>query len=390
MKDKIRNIEKASLRIKEAISNDEQIIIYGDSDMDGVTSVVILEEAVNNLASILRKNISKIIVAFPDRDKEGYGLNEKALAFLNKKRGNKKSLLILLDCGITNVLEIKKAKQLGFEIIIVDHHKVLDKVPDADIIVNPKHPEDNYYFKDYANAGLTFKLTEELLKENMSSFLRNDFVELVMLATIADMMAEEEENQKWIYEGLANLDKTQRPAILACMQIMNPFNSKRELVNKIISIFNTIKMKDHRIITYDFIKLSDIKEAEKMAQELIKDAEDRQAEIRALTENLKEELKTNQSIIIFEGSKHYRADYLGAVASRLVNYFDKPVFLYAQKKDLSRGTVRVPRGVDAVRAMDFCKDSLMMYGGHAPAAGFTIKNEKLEEFKDRLIKYFSK
>ena len=80
MKDKIRNIEKASLRIKEAISNDEQIIIYGDSDMDGVTSVVILEEAINNLASILRKNISKIIVAFPDRDKEGYGLNEKAFS----------------------------------------------------------------------------------------------------------------------------------------------------------------------------------------------------------------------------------------------------------------------------------------------------------------------
>ena len=199
----------------------------------------------------------------------------------------------------------------------------------------------------------------------MSSFLRNDFVELVMLATIADMMAEEEENQKWIYEGLANLDKTQRPAILACMQIMNPFNSKRELVNKIISIFNTIKMKDHRIITYDFIKLSDIKEAEKMAQELIKDAEDRQAEIRALTENLKEELKTNQSIIIFEGSKHYRADYLGAVASRLVNYFDKPVFLY---KKIGQGN-RVPKGWLLVYG--FFKDSHDVWSMHC--SRFTIK-----------------
>ena len=153
MNDKIRNMEEASLRIREAIVNDEQILIYGDSDMDGVGSVVILEEAINNLASILKKKISKIIVAFPDRNKEGYGLNNKALTFLDKKRGDKKSLLITLDCGITNVSEVKEAKKLGFDVIICDHHKVLEEIPEADIIVDPKHPEDDYYFKEYCNAG---------------------------------------------------------------------------------------------------------------------------------------------------------------------------------------------------------------------------------------------
>lgn len=391
MKDKIRNIELAASRIKEAVINKEQIIIYGDSDMDGVTSVIILEETINNLTSILKKDIPKILVAFPDRNNEGYGLNEKALTFLNEKRiDDRKVLLITLDCGITNFNEVKEAKKLGFDVIIVDHHKVLDEIPNADIIVDPKHPEDDYYFKEYANAGLAFKLAEEILKQDMSSFLRSNFIELAMFATISDMMPEEEENQEWIYEGLANLNKTQRPAILAFKEVAGPFRSKREFVNKLISIFNTVKMKDHKVITYDFMKSVNYEEAKEKARELIEDTEERQNEIKALTENLKEDLKLDQSIIIFKGSKHYRADYLGAVASRLVGFFNKPVFLYSQKKDISRGTVRGPKGIDAVKAMDSCKELLITYGGHAPAAGFTIKNKNLDQFKDCLVKYFGK
>jgi single-stranded-DNA-specific exonuclease len=149
-------------------------------------------------------------------------------------------------------------------------------------------------------------------------------------------------------------------------------------------------MKNHKIITYDFVKSNSIEEAKAMAKELLKESENRQAEVRALTENLKEELKLDQSSIIFKGSKDYRPDFLGAVASRLVGYFDKPVFLYSQKKETSRGTVRVPKDVDAVKAMDSCKGLLIMYGGHPPAAGFTVENSKLKEFEACLIKYFSK
>ena len=387
---KIRNIEKASNRIKQAVLENEQIMIFGDSDMDGIASVVILEETIINLVSILKKKLHKITTAFPNRQKHGYGLNKKALVYLNEKKQNKKTLLILLDCGITNYEEIKEAKKLGFDVLIVDHHKVLDKIPKADIIVNPKHPKDNYHFKDFANAGLTFKLAKEILKNNMSSFLRNDFIELVMLATIADMMKEEDENQKWIYEGLSNIENTKRPAILASIKLFEPFNSKRELVNKILTLFKTTRMKGHQIVTYDFIKSKDIKSAELIAKELKEETENRQAEIRALTENLKEELKLNQLPIIFTGSSNYRSDYLGAVASRLVGYFEKPVFLYHQQKELSRGTVRVPEGIDSVKALDSCKDLLLMYGGHPPASGFTISNNNLEEFKNCLIKYFSK
>jgi single-stranded-DNA-specific exonuclease len=388
---KIKNIEKAAQRIIDAVDKNEQIMIFGDSDMDGVSSVVILEETINNLISLRKKkNYPEIVVAFPDRDKEGYGLNPEALKYLLKHK-QEKSLLITLDCGITNFDEVKEAKKQGFEVIICDHHKVLDKVPEADIIVAPKQKGDKTTFKDYCNAGLAFKLSKEILKDKMSLYLEDNFIELVMLATIADMMPEEEENQEWIIRGLANLQRTQRPAIQAFYEVLDGdvINSKRAFVGKIISVFNTVKMKDHKIKTYFFINSNNLEDARRSAKQLLKDAEDRQREIRALTNNLKEYLKENPSSIIFEGSKDYRADYLGAVASRLVSYFGKPVFLYAKKEDISRGTVRVPKGIDAVKAMDSCKNLLLMYGGHPPAAGFTVQNENIEDFKKCLIKYFN-
>jgi len=388
---KIKNLEKAAERIVTAVENNEQIMIFGDSDMDGVSSVVILEDTINNLISLKKKkNYPEIVVAFPDRDKEGYGLNPESLKYFLKYK-KEKTLLITLDCGITNFEEVKKAKQEGFDVMIVDHHKVLDKIPNADIVVAPKQPGDNSEFKDYCNAGLAFKLSKEILKENMSAFLEANFIELVMLATIADMMPEEGENQEWIIKGLANLERTQRPAIQAFYEVLDgeALKSKRAFVGKIISVFNTVKMEDHKIKTYFFINSNNLGQAKKQALEFLKDAKDRQNEIRALTGNLKEYLKENPSSIIFEGSKDYRADYLGAVASRLVSHFGKPVFIYAKKDKISRGTVRVPKGIDAVKAMDFCKDLLMMYGGHAPAAGFTIKNDNLDDFRKCLLKYFN-
>lgn len=392
MTDKIKNLSKAAKRIRTAVKNEEQIMIFGDSDMDGVASVVILQETINNLISLnKKKNYPEIIVGFPDRNEEGYGLNEEALKFLiSKKDIKRKTLLITLDCGITNVQTVKKAKESGIEVIIVDHHKVLEEVPEADIIVDPKQKQDKSLFKDYANAGLTFKLVKEILGKDMSLYLEDSFIELVMLATIADMMIEEDENQEWILRGLTNLSRTQRPALQAFYAVLNEmdFNSKRDFVAKIISVFNTVKMKDHKIKTYFFMLSNNLEDAKKQVKELIKDAEDRQLEIRALTENLKETLKDNLLPIVFHGSKKYRADYLGAVSSRLVSFFSKPVFLYAEKDKISRGTVRVPKGIDAVKAMDSCKDLLEMYGGHAPAAGFTVKNENLEKFKNALVDYF--
>jgi len=380
---KIKNIEKASERIKKAVENDEQIIIFADSDLDGAASATILKETIDNL------NYSKTKVLFPDRRKEGYGLNKDVLEIITSEF--KKGLLITLDCGITNYEEIKIARQKGFNVIIVDHHKeVGDRVPEADIIVNPKQKTDDYPFKEYANAGITFLLSEEILGKNMSSLLRESFLELTALATISDMMIEIEDNKEFIIQGLSSIERSERPALKAIMSFLRKFNSKRDMISKINSILNSAKIKDHVIASYLLLTESNLEKAKIIAKDLIEETESKHREINALTDEIKNKFLNNPLKIIFDGSSKWEIEYLGSVASRLCNYFDKPVFIYQKYDQVSRGTVRVPKKHDAVKAMEKCSELLKTFGGHAPAAGFTIKNENIQKFEQCLLEYFEK
>jgi len=382
---KIKNIEKAAERIIKAVNNKEQIIIYGDSDLDGISSMIILKETIDNLSS------STNIFAFsPDRN-EGHGLNFQALDFIKSKVN--KGLIITLDCGITNFEEIKNAKESGFSVMIVDHHKPLEKIPeDAEIVVAPKQKGDETNFKEYANVGLTFKLAKEILKEKMSPMLEQNFLELVALGTISDMMIEEDENKDWIKKGLEGIQMSQRPALRAIFSILNPmdFSSKRDMISKINSALNSSVINDHIHKTYLFLLENDFDKAVEIAKDLINESNKKQREVASLTDELIEKISKENKDIIFEGSYVYKSEYLGAVASRLSNYFDKPVFLYRKGEKTSKGTVRMPKGYDAVKAMDNCKDLLIMFGGHAPAAGFTLNNDNLEKFEECLQKYFKK
>lgn len=154
MAQKIKNIEKVAERIKQAVANNERIILYGDSDMDGISSVVILGEAIKSIGGVV------LAVAFPDRETDGYGMNFKALEFLKDKAP---ALFITLDLGIANVKEVEVANQIGFEVIIIDHHEVLDQLPRAKIIIDPQQKDDLSEFKYLCNAGLAFKVAEEIL-----------------------------------------------------------------------------------------------------------------------------------------------------------------------------------------------------------------------------------
>jgi len=172
------------------------------------------------------------------------------------------ALLITLDCGITNYAEIESAKQSGFDVIIIDHHiPIGGQLPKADIIVDPKQPEDNFPFKEYCNTGLTFKLSQEILGDKMSSLLKESFLQLTALATISDMMIEEDENKDFILQGLANIEKSQRPALRALVEILGPqnFNSTRDLVSKMNGILNSSLMDDHVMLVYKYLIESNLK-----------------------------------------------------------------------------------------------------------------------------------
>lgn len=168
------------------------------------------------------------------------------------------------------------------------------------------------------------------------------------------------------------------------------FSSKRDMVSKVNSALNSSSINNHVHKTYLFLLENDFDRAVEMAEEFMDESNRKQREVASLTDELIEKISKEEKDIIFEGSYVYKAEYLGAVASRLSNYFDKPVFLYRKGEKISRGTVRMPKGYDAVKAMDNCKELLIMFGGHAPAAGFTIDNDNLEKFEECLREYFKK
>jgi len=265
-------------------------------------------------------------------------------------------------------------------------------LPEADIIVDPKQKLDESLFKEYSNAGVTFKLSEEILGKNTSSLLRESFLELTALATISDMMIEVEENKEFIIQGLSNIENSQRPALQAIMSFLNKndFKSKRDVVAKINSVLNSARINDHVIASYLLLIESNLEKAKILAKSLIEETEIKHREINALTDLIKNEFLNSQLKIIFAGSANWNIDYLGAAASRLCNYFEKPIFIYQKYEDISRGTVRVPKKYDAVKAMENCKELLVTFGGHAPAAGFTIKNDNINKFEQCLLEYFEK
>lgn len=376
----IKNLKKTAQRIKKAIKEGEKILLFSDSDLDGATSLIILEETIKNLGGEVS------ICYFPDREKEGYGLSESALEFLKKYSP---ALLVLSDCGIGNFKEVLLARKLGFEIIIIEHHVVLDRVPEAEIVVNPKQKGDKYPFKFLATCGITYLLARELLGNKISKCIEEGFLELVALGTIADKMPQKEDNKTFITQGLSHLASTFRPGLKLFFKFF-PLEkySLKEVAQKIVSVLQITETKNHLTESYKILSSSSEKEAEKLFKTLLEKSDKRREVIKELSQEIEERIFSNDFTFIFEGGEDFPLNLTGAVATRILNKFKKPTFIFALKDNIIRGSTRSPQEIDSVEALKHCSDFLEVYGGHPPAAGFTVKKENLEKFKECLKKYF--
>ena len=378
--EEIKNLKKAADRILKAAKKKENIIIYSDSDLDGVASAVIMKEALKNLGA----NVVEIY--FPDREKEGYGITEKALLTLKKYTP---ALLIASDLGIGNVDEVKIAKKLGFEIIIIDHHEILEKVPSPAIVVDPKQPGDKYPFKNFAAAGLVFKVVESLFKKKMGDSLRRSFLELAAIATIADMMERKEDNIEIITEGINLIEKTWRPGLKVLFEIENSNSSNlMQRIYKINSLLNLRNIESQTPMAFNLLTASSMEEAKELSKNLIEKSEIKKENINIIKEDVEKRIFGKEEAIIFEGDSSWDLVLLGVVASIISEKYQKPTFLFKENKEESQGGIRSPEGHNVVEAMKSCSSNLMTYGGHPRAAGFRIKNKNLEEFKKCLISYF--
>jgi len=383
MKAEIKNLRKAANRIRKASKSGEKIVLYGDADLDGISSVIILKESIKTLGG----NVAAVY--FPDREKEGYGISEKALNNLKK---HAPALFVALDCGIGNFKEIKIANKLGFEVIVVDHHEILEGLPEASIIIDPKQKGDKYHFKYFATVGLAFKLSEAVFGKEMPESLRKNFLELTALATIADMMPRVSENDIMIAEGLNYVRSSWRPGIKALFGLKQ-FKSLSfsDQISKVNSLLNVRDVKDGMPAGFRLLTSTSEKEAKKLAERLFKKGIDRREKIGEILKEIEAIISAkSEEPVIFEGSPKWDLALIGVVASLLVKRYGKPAFLAKTLKGESQGGIRAPSGCNVVEAMRGYSKHLITYGGHPQAAGFRIKNENLEGFKKHLIKYFSK
>jgi len=375
----IKNLGKAADRIKKAIKGKERIILYGDADLDGATSVIILQDSIKSLGGEVSA------VYFPDRENEGYGITEKGLDSLKSKAP---ALFITLDCGIGNFKEVKLASKMGFEVMIIDHHEILDKLPQAQIIVDPKQKGDEYPFKGFSAAGVVFKLSEVLLREKLTEGLRKNFLELVALSTVADMMPQKSENKIFIEEGLSYMENSWRPGIKAFLETeaFRKYPNVNQKVSQIISILNIRDVRSTLPASFRLLVCSSLEEAKEIISGLLEKAETRRKRIREIEDEVERRLQENKEPIIFEGGNDFDLQLISSVASTVSQRYSKPAFLYKKMEKESHGTVRSPKEVNSVSLMKKCSKLLMTYGGHPQAAGFRLKNTNLEKFKECLIK----
>lgn len=375
----IKNLKKAAKRIQKAIKKNERIILYGDSDLDGVTSVLILEETIKTLGGTVA------MVCFPDWETEDYGLNKTGLKVLAKYPP---ALLVLLDCGIANFKEVKQAKEMGFDVIVIDHHEIIGRVPSCALVVDPKQPGDKHPFKRLSTASLIYELCW-LLLDDLSPALNQNFTELAALGTIADMMPEEGTNGLVVASGLRSIRATFRPGLKAIIEASVKIDAPpRAIFQRLVAVLNICDLESHLTQSYLLLTERDWQAAKGLAEKLFLASEKRNRDIWEAVEDISERIEGSPSPLIFEGSSDWIQVLSGSIASRICNKYKKPTFIFKIKPDRARGSVRMPKGLDAVAALKACDKYLDMYGGHPPAAGFTVKNENLDGLRKCLENYF--
>ncbi len=367
----MKNLIEVSERIKSAIKNNERIVLYADSDLDGVTSALILEEAIGVLGG-------ECLVYISNREKWGYGISRDAVLYMKE---NAPALLISLDCGISNFDGADAAKEVGFDFVIVDHHKPLEKLPDASLILDPMQEDDTYHFKKLANVGVVYRLTEELLKEEFLD-KKEKFLQLAAIATIADMVPKIKDNKEILDEGLKILEEPTIPSLKHLKEKISD-----NFLEKTVSYLNVTRSEGDVNNAYLFFKEEGEEEIKGLFEKIEEDHEERKMMLQKEEKRILEKIIDNDEEIVFE--EGFFPSYLaGSLASRIIRAKKKTVFLYVKEGDLARGSVRVIAGQDAVEAMSYCKECLEAFGGHPEAAGFIVKVEKIDDYKTCLLKYF--
>ncbi|MCC7354667.1 MAG: single-stranded-DNA-specific exonuclease RecJ, partial [Anaerolineae bacterium] len=373
----LRDLPEAVSRIRQAIRRGESIAVYGDFDADGVTATVLLVQA-------LRALDGKVQPYIPDRVDEGYGLNEQALG---KLAGQGVGLVITVDSGIRSVDEALYARQRGLDLIITDHHFPAHEMPEALAVVNPKRPDCPYPFKELSGVGLAFKLAQALLQSEKDE---EELLDLVALGTVADIAPLRDENRTLVQKGLARLNALARPGVRALLKSASIVPGKVDATAIGFMLgprLNAAGRLESAMIAYDLLSAPDLSQAEPLAQKVNSLNRERQELTAHAVEEAKAQIEATpgHGLILFAGGEQFRAGIVGLVAGRLADEYHRPAIVMENSPETTRGSARSIPEFHITSALDECRDLLVRHGGHAAAAGFTVRNDNLPALKERLL-----
>lgn len=378
------DMERIVERIRLASEKKEKVLVFGDYDADGVTASAVLSETFKE-AGI------ECEVYIPDKRTEGYGFNLAAIEEFGKKGI---SLMISVDCGITGVAEVERAKELGMDIIITDHHHVPENIPGAFAIINPKMENSGYPFSDLAGVGVAFKLAQAVFQKLMPEKKEHVrwMLDLVAIGTVADCVPLAGENRIFVKYGLKVLAKTRRVGLRQLFSVArltidenNP-PSTRNIAFHIAPRINAAGRINHANLAYDLLVEQNIPRARSLALELEDNNSNRQKmtetvvnEVRILAENMFKEKK-----LIFAVGENFPIGIVGLVAGKIAQEFNRPTAVIQKGEKESKGSFRSIPQINIIEAIEKCSDLLLKFGGHSQAAGISVENGKIEEFYEKL------
>ncbi|MBK9928074.1 MAG: single-stranded-DNA-specific exonuclease RecJ [Anaerolineales bacterium] len=367
-------------RIQFALDHSEPIAIYGDYDVDGVTATALLVQALEGLGANVRGYI-------PNRFEEGYGLNKDALDSL-KADGVK--LVITVDCGIRSPDEALHSQTIGLDLIISDHHHPDGlNLPPALAVINPKQHGDPYPDKELAGVGIAYKIAEALFGLRSSTVSLQDLLDLVALGTVADLAPLVGENRILVRRGLKQIRETKRQGLFSLAGVADTKLEKITAGNIGFMLgprLNASGRLESALASFELLTTTDFMKAGQLAQQLDVQNRHRQTITKSMQAQAEEIAMSEdpEAFLLFAAHESFNPGVVGLAASRLTETYYRPSIVAAKGPEETRGSCRSIPEFHITDALDLCKDLLVRHGGHAAAAGFTVKNENLPEFVTRL------
>lgn len=369
------DMDKAVNRIQAALEEDESIMIYGDYDVDGTTSVALL-------TTFLAEKTKNITPYIPDRYTEGYGISFQGI---DHAAANGIRLIIALDCGIKAVDKVAYAKEKGIDFIICDHHLPGEELPEAVALLDPKRKECSYPFDELCGCGIGFKLIQALSQsweepqEKLAPYL-----DLVTTAIAADIVPMVGENRTLAFFGLAQLRKKARPGIQQLLgDLKTPVNIS-DLVFKVAPRINAAGRMDHALLAVDLLRSTSKSELQQFANAIEAFNSERRATDERITQEALLQIKVqaaekDAATVVY--AEDWHKGVVGIVASRLIETYYRPTVVLTRSGEHYVGSVRSVKGFNVYDALTACKAEMLQFGGHKYAAGLTLREDQLESFK---------